>query len=295
MGNTVLAHVLYSCGQVELDLENFFSDTGNSHKISKLNQTELIAHHLIEFPNSDLKCILQLRSDEWFYILQIRMSYFKWHNNVPTLSNLNDFFERKFLIKDDWAEFYSAVRDPSWPDCDSLKEIYKLPKYVQEEIQNTYQPPKVWLTTESNLVEFLSETYFDILVRPYYPTFDAPVYQLSDYFCKKIQALEQIAEQLKWKYNHKNSDNFYSAMLKANQIHCSWLENIKQVHDNVVNSTQTSVDLQPWERALTIAKICITLGRNPKTLNWQDSHCFLDNNNITLIKSLQGNHHGKTI
>ena len=58
MGNTVLAHVLYSCGQVELDLENFFSDTGNSHKISKLNQTELIAHHLIEFPNSDLKCIL---------------------------------------------------------------------------------------------------------------------------------------------------------------------------------------------------------------------------------------------
>ena len=296
MGNTVLAHVLYSCGKVELDLENFFSDTGNSHKISELNFTELTARHLVEFPNPDLKCILQLRSDDWFHVLQFRMSYFKWHNSVPNLSNLNDFFERKFLIKDDWAEFYSAVRDPSWPDCDSFKEIYKLPKYVQEEIQNTYQPPKVLLTTESNLVEFLSEAYFNMLILSGQSAFfDAPVYYLSDYFSKKIQALEQIAEQLKWKYNHQRSDEFYSAMLKANQPHLSWLENIEQAHSNVINSTQTSVSLQPWERALVIAKICIILGRHPKTLNWQDSHCFLDNNNITLIKSLQGNHHGKTI
>jgi len=296
MGNTVLAHVLYSCGQVELDLENFFSDTGNSHKISKLNQTELIAHHLIEFPNSDLKCILQLRSDEWFSILQVRMSYFKWYNDVPALSNLTDFFERKIQPNDDWADFYSGLRDPSWPDCACYEEIYKLPKYVQEEIQNTYQPPKVLLTTESNLVEFLSEAYFDMLILSGQSAlFDAPIYYLSDYFSKKIQALERIAEHLKWKYDHQRSDEFYSAMLKANQPHLSWLENIEQAHNNVISSTQTSVSLQSWERALVIAKICITLGRHPKVLNWQDSHCFLDNNNITLIKSLQGNHHGKTI
>jgi len=295
MGNTVVAHVLYSCDQVELDLENFFSDTGNSHKISEYHHDELKAYHLEEFPNSDLKCILQLRSEDWFHLLQFRMSYFKWHDSVPTLSNLNDFFERKFIVKDDWAEFYSAVRDTSWPDCDSYEEIYKLPKYVQEEIQNAYQSPKVSLTTESNLVEFLTETYFNMLVRPYCPTFDAPVYYISDYFSKKIQVLEQIAEQLKWQYNHQRSDNFYFAMLKANQSHLSWLENIKQVHNNVINATQTAVDLQPWERALVIARICITLGCHPKILNWQDSHCFLDNNNITLIKSLQGNHHGKTI
>jgi hypothetical protein len=295
MGNTVLSHVLYSCGQVELDLENFFSDTGNSHKILKLNHTKLTAYHLVEFPTPDLHCILQLRSDDWFHVLQFRMSYFKWCGKVPTLSNLNDFFKQKIQIKDDWAEFYSAARDPSWPDCDSYKEILNLPKYVQEEIQNTYRPPNVLLRNESNLVEFLSETYFDQLLCPYCPTFDAPVYQLSDYFFKRIQALEQVAEQLKWKYNHKRSDNFYSAMLNANQIHCAWLENIKRVHNNVINSTPASVDLQPWERALTIAKICITLGCHPNSLNWQDSHCFLDNNNITLIKSLQGKYHGKTI
>jgi hypothetical protein len=222
-------------------------------------------------------------------MLQIRMSYFKWHNSVPTLSNLNRFFEQKNQIKDDWAEFYSAVQDPTWPDCGCYEEIYRLPKYIQEEIQNTYQSPTVSLTTESNLVEFLSETYFDMLMLSYRPAeFDAPVYYLSDYFSKKIQVLEQIAEQLKWQYNYQRSDNFYFAMLKANQSHLSWLENIKQVHNNVVNSIHASVDLQPWERALIIAKICITLGHHPRVLNWQDSHCFLDNNNITLIKSLQG-------
>jgi hypothetical protein len=289
MGNTVLAHVLYSCGQVELDLENFFSDTGNSHKISELNLTELTAAHLVEFPNSDLKCILQLRSDEWFYILQIRMSYFKWHNNVPKLSNLNDFFEVKMQFKNDWTEFYNGVRDSSWPDCGSYEEIYKLPNYVQEEIQNTYQSSNMMLTTESNLVEFLSETYFDMLMLSCSPAFfDAPVYYLSDYFSKKIQALEQIAEHLKWKYNHQRSDDFYSAMLKANHPHLSWLETIEQTHNNVINLNHASVDLQPWERALVIAKICTTLGCHPSVLNWQDSHCFLDNNNITLIKSLQG-------
>jgi hypothetical protein len=290
MGNTVLAHVFYSCGQKELDLKNFFSDTGNSHKIVKLNliDDELTAYHLVEFPNSDLKCILQLRSDEWFHILQFRMSYFKSYNSVPTLSNLNNFFERKIKINDDWTKFYSAVRDPSWPDCASYEEIYKLPEYIQEEIQNTYHPPNLLLTTESDLVEFLSETYFNMLMLSYRPAFDAPVYRLSDYFSKKIHPLEQIAKQLKWKYNHQRSDNFYSAMLKANQPHLSWLENIKQVHNNVVNLIHASVDLQPWERALAIAKICITLGHHPRVLNWQDSHCFLDNNNITLIKSLQG-------
>ena len=289
MGNTILAHVLHSCGQVELDLENFFSVTGNSHKISELNFTELTAKHLVEFPNPGLNCILQLNSNEWFQILKVRMSYFKWYDSVPTLLNLNNFFERKIQIRDDWAKFYNAVRDPSWPDCVSYEEIYKLPKYVQQEIQNTYQPPKMSLTTESNLVEFLSKTYFDMLMLPYRPAFlDVPVYCLSDYFVKRIQALEQIAEQLNWQYDHQRSDNFYSAMLKANQSHLSWLENMKQIHNNVVNLTRTPVNLQPWERALIIAKSCITLGRHPKTLNWQDSHCFLDNNNITLIKSLQG-------
>ncbi len=289
MGNTILAHVLYSCGQVELDLENFFSVTGNSHKISKLNQTELVAHHLGEFPNSDLKCILQLNSDEWFQVLKVRMSYFKWYDCVPTLLNLDNFFERKIRIRDDWTKFYNAVRDLSWPDCASYEEIYKLPEYVQQEIQNTYQSPNIRLTTESNLIEFLSETYFDMLMLPYCPTFlDVPVYHLSDYFVKRISALEQIAEQLKWQYNHRRSDNFHSAMLKANNSHLSWLENIKQVHNNVVNSIHELVNLQSWERALVIAKICITIGRHPDTLNWQDSCCFLDNNNVTLIKSLQG-------
>ena len=51
MGNTVLAHVLFSSNQAKLDLDNFFSDTGNSHNISGVNTTKLRATHLIEFPD----------------------------------------------------------------------------------------------------------------------------------------------------------------------------------------------------------------------------------------------------
>jgi len=217
------------------------------------------------------------------------MSYFKYHNSVPTLSNFNSFFEQKYQITDDWLEFYSAIRDPSWPDCESYKEIYKLPEYIQNEIQKTYQSPNKLIMTESNLVEFLSETYYDMLTGCNHPNFfDVPVYCLSDYFSKKTQALEQIAKQMQWKYNYQYSDNFYSAMMKANQPHLLWLDNMKQIHNNVINSVHTLVNLQPWERALVIAKSCITIGLHPKVLNWQDTHCFLDNNTASLIKSLRG-------
>lgn len=289
MGNTILAHVLYSCGKVELNLENFFSDSGNAHNISKVNHTEVTAEHLIEYPNTGTQCLLQLRSDEWFYVLQHRMSYYKSRNDVPTLLNWDKFFKREIKIDDDWTEYYDAVRELDWPECKSFDEIDVLPEFMQQEIRETYQQPNRILATESDLLEFLTQTYFDILVQPYCPMFDAPVYNLSNYFVKKTQELENISDQLEWTWNQHRSDNFHLAMLQANKDHLTWLEKIKKVHNDVVDSIQTSVLLETWEKALVIAKACETQNYNPRQLNWQTNDCFLDQNNVSLIKSLQGN------
>jgi len=298
MGNTVFSHVLYACGKLDLDLENFFSSSGNAHKIYDLNYTELKAAHCIENPDPTTQCILQLRSDDWFYVLQHKMMYHKWFNSTPSLSNLEKFFKIVPAIIDTttpWEEYYDTVRDPSWPDCKSFSEIDTLPEFIQHEIRDSYQLTNRAVEAKFNLVEFLTQTYYDMLIPPYHPVFDAPVYKLSDYFAKKIQALEHMSDRLGWKWNQSRSDVFHLAMLQANKDHLSWLEYIKKTHHNIVNSIQSSVELEEWERAWVIAKVCETLGRHPQELLWQDTDCFLEQDNITLIKSLQGKYHGKTI
>ena len=32
-----------------------------------------------------------------------------------------------------WQEFYTEIRDPSWPECDKELEFNQLPDYVQRE------------------------------------------------------------------------------------------------------------------------------------------------------------------
>lgn len=38
------------------------------------------------------------------------------------------------LLESIWQEFYSGVRDPGWPDCNSYKKLHLLPAYIQQEI-----------------------------------------------------------------------------------------------------------------------------------------------------------------
>jgi hypothetical protein len=35
-----------------------------------------------------------------------------------------------------WSNFYRNIRDPSWPQCDSVSEFDQLPGYIKEEINN---------------------------------------------------------------------------------------------------------------------------------------------------------------
>ena len=289
MGNTVLAHVLFSSNQVKLNLDKLFSATGNSHNISHYNTTKLTAKHLLEFPDENAKCILQLKSDNWFRILQYKFSYAKWVNEVPTLGNWDKFFKQVVDSNDQaWQQFYVNVKDESWPECESYDKIDSLPEYILAEVKQLYQPPATDISTNEQLLEFLTNSYFDSISKIDQFEFDAPVYRLSDYFDYNIEPLIQISKMLNWQWDNKLSKQFHSKMLEINARYLAWLDTVKQHHDSIVSGIVCPIHLDIWEKALLIAKVCQTLHCNPRDLKWQDSGCFLEQDNATLIKLLQG-------
>ena len=290
MGNTVLSHVLFSCNKVKLNLDNFFSVTGNSHNINHVNTTKLRAKHLIEFPDKNAKCILQLKSDNWFRILQYKFSYAKWYNEVPTLGNWSKFFKQ--IIDDDndlsWQQFYSDIKDESWPECESYDKIDSLPEYILTEVKQLYQSSATDISTNEQLLEFLTNTYFDSISKIDNFAFDAPAYQLSNYFNYNIEPLIQISKMLNWQWDDELSKKFHNKMLETNATYLAWLDTIKQHHDSLVSGIVCPINLDIWERALLIAKVCQTLHCNPRDLKWQDSGCALEQDSAILIKLLQG-------
>ena len=289
MGNTVLAHVLFSSNQVKLNLDKLFSATGNSHNISHYNTTKLTAKHLLEFPDENAKCILQLKSDNWFRILQYKFSYAKWVNEIPTLGNWDKFFKQVVDSNDQaWQQFYVNVKDESWPECESYDKIDSLPEYILAEVKQLYQPPATDISTNEQLLEFLTNSYFDSISKIDQFEFDAPVYRLSDYFDYNIEPLIQISKMLNWQWDNKLSKQFHSKMLEINARYLAWLDTVKQHHDSIVSGIVCPIHLDIWEKALLIAKVCQTLHCNPRDLKWQDSGCFLEQDNATLIKLLQG-------
>ena len=45
--------------------------------------------------------------------------------------------------QDHWPSYYDAVRDPSWPNCQNIEDIPKLPKRIQDEL---WVEPKSYLS-----------------------------------------------------------------------------------------------------------------------------------------------------
>jgi hypothetical protein len=60
-----------------------------------------------------------------------------------------------------WREFYSVIRDPSWPQCDTLAEFSNLPRIIQKEIQEQHYSPwsSIWFdhSGEPKLCNYLDE------------------------------------------------------------------------------------------------------------------------------------------
>lgn len=301
LGNAVLTHVLYSCGQIDVDFSNFFSTSGNAHNITTLNRTQLIAAHLIEFPNPNLTCIVELYPDDWNKLLRQKMGFSKWTNDEPRLDNIHKFFTLSSCADNNalWNDFYTKVKDPTWPICNTYDNVKYLPSNIQQEIHDIYQHPVTFeLTNDSKLLEFLSIAYYDeweIPIKSKYP--NSLFYPLSDYFANNIDLLKQkiISVFPGWTWNQAKSNEIHTQILHINQCYFDWLSKIKTTVTDIINFKEQPVDLAVWEKAMAIARSCKYFEINPRTLHWDTTGCYLLENNVTLINYFKGRNNGQTI
>lgn len=295
MGNTILAHALFSCGQIELDLDNFFSSKGDAHAIQKLNKSNLTAHHLIEYPDSSLTCVAQVVCQDWWEILRLKMSYSKWYKTTPMLDNITMFFPYRVDVEKEqqqlWHQFYSAFKDPSWPACDSFDNTVNLPVKIQQEINTVFVKADLSiLQTEQQLVEWLATTYYDMFCKLTETVLHPRVILLGNYIQGNLTTLIDICESvMNWSWDHARSRQFHNKMQSSNQMYFDWLDQIK-----TATVSQMANKLEPWEQALVISKWCIDHDQHPRNLNWSSIGCNTDANNLYL-NTLLRKQYGKTI
>ena len=294
MGNTILAHALFSCGQINLDLDNFFSSNGDAHAVREINKSNLIAHHLLEFPDDSLTCVAQVVCQDWWEILRIKLSYSKWHKTTPKLDNISNFFPYCVDVEKEqqqlWDQFYSSFKDPLWPKCNSINAITDLPVEIQQEINKVFVKADISIPqTEQRLIEWLTTTYHDMFCKLASTAPHSKVILLGDYIQGNLTDLIDICESvMNWSWNHDRSQQFYSKMVLVNQAYFNWLDKIK-----TAACANVEYPLESWEQALAIAKWCVDKNQHPNSLNWDSVGCNADTNN--LYSNLLRKHHGKTI
>lgn len=302
MGNTLLAHVLYSCNKVDIDFENFFSTTGDAHQIQNVlktlnNKTNLTAWHMIENPRSDVKCLIEFTATDWMQILQYKMSYSKWFKRYPQEDNYSNFFITKVNEVAEsnklWQEFYQNFKDPSWEECLTFADIVNLPATVQKEILDVYKEPnKIF-----SVLNLLTISYYDSLINKHSLKFLGSVeYTLKEYLSADFTVVKNtIQDALVWDWNDSRSLQFHQQVLKVNYEYLAWLDKIINVFNQCVSFNEIEVDLEFWEKAIVLSKVCHYFNKHPNQLEWTDKSCFLDKNNVSLIKNLKEVNHGKTI
>lgn len=304
MGNTILAHALFACNQIQIDLDTFFSKTGDSHQIRKINSTSLTAEHLIEHPNSNLQCILEVICQGWWEALRLKMSYSKWTKEVPTLSNASNFYS--FKVEFDkkrlqlWQEFYQVYRDPTWPDCNSVENVTNLPISIQQEIQRVYCPPIFeFPNTDDKFVEWLTECYYDQFCNPDIPKFkNSKTLLLENYLLGSYSELVDMCSRvLGWKWDNTKDLDFHARVLQANASYLDWMENIKNATHLLLNNKNNQINqkFELWEQSVILAMACKQMHFLPNQLIWKHSGRVTDKDNLYLDIFTKAIQHGKTI
>lgn len=300
IGNTLCAHIMYSCGKWDLDLDIFFSSTGDAHAARQLwKYSVLQPNHMMELPDlvpADSSCILEINTSPWFKLLEIKMGYSKFTFITPTVNNVLSFFcidNQSIDEKKLWAEFYTNIKDPLWPECDSLAEVIHLPLHIRNEIYDTYQHPVVGVTND-NWLSLLTIAYYELIdAIDHTPKFGGKSYLLDDYFNNDLSIVKkQIQDKLGWQWDDQKSDLFHSRVITVNQKYTQWLDHIKLLYKETINNIAAQIDLEPWEKSLFLAKICLHHKVHPKSLPWDMIKDL--NTNKELIKFLRIKH-GKTI
>lgn len=290
MGNTMLAHALFSCEQIDLDLDNFFSNNGDAHAIQKINKSNLVARHLIEYPDSSVTCIAQVVCQDWWEILRIKLVYSKFYKATPTLDNMTVFFPYYVDVEKEqhqaWNQFYSTFKDPTWPECNNISDIANLPVVIQQKVNQAFCMPDISIPqSESRLVEWLAITYYDTFCNPAKIIPHSNVILLGDYIQGNLTNLIEVCESvLKWSWNDRRSQQFHAKMISVNREYIDWLNQFKTAITLDVRHSFKS-----WEQALAIAKWCADKNQHPKSLNWDSIDCNSNTHNLYL-QLLRKNH-----
>ena len=62
------------------------------------------------------------------------------------------------VLKRRFSEFYKAVADPSWPLCNNLDDLKKLPEWIQQEIKQLHSWPGDLAITENRRAHYVNST-----------------------------------------------------------------------------------------------------------------------------------------
>lgn len=248
MGKTILSHALFACSQVDINLDKFFSKTGNAHAIP--SNLILTAHHLREFPNNSLECVLEIVCNDWDRILRFKMSYSKWMNKVPTYENYQLFFNELELpdINEEWDNVYEVIKGSTWPSNPGYANRNILPTYVLNEMKIV----DLNFSTDRTFLEALTLIYFDMLNEKEVSIFCDRELSLQSYLDGEYNVLKELCEErLGWTWDARKDEEFFQKVKEVNSEYFIWLERIK----NAVSSIEfDSFDL--WEQALIAAKVC---------------------------------------
>ena len=259
MGNTILAHALYACSQADLDLNTFFSDTGNAHAVPSNKQ--LTAKHLKKFPSNYDVCVLELVCNNWDKILRFKMGYSKWAKEVPTHENLEKFFEEINLPKTDtlWDNAYDALKGSEWPSNPGYYKRQTLPPFVLKEMESA----DVEASLKQVFLEKLLITYYDLLNQKESATLCNKELSLEDYLDGNYSILKLICEeQLGWYWDDEKDALFFQKVHEVNSEYFIWLKRIK----DAVLAIEFQ-NFEPWEQALIAAKACKDLNLDVRGRN----------------------------
>lgn len=302
MGNTILAHAMYSCNQIDLNLDTFFSATGNAHKIRKKNcYCQLQPVHMIEQPEhvpNNSCCIIEVKTSLWYKLLEIKMGYNKFLGKTPNFTNVLDFFaigKQQIDHKKMWQEFYQNFKDPSWPICETYNNVQQLAIGIQTEIYKNYKPPEIGIT-EDNWISLLTFAYYDVLQnsKDHRAKFGGNIFLLDDYFSSNIDVIKnQITSYLDWEWDDQKSTVFQQYVLKNNRVYVEWLNNLKELFNKTINEQLVQITIAPWEKSLLIAAFCTLYNKDPRKLLWDKIGKL--NSNKELITIFKEKHNGKTI
>lgn len=288
LGNTVLAHILFASNRCQLDLDNFFSPTGDAHNITNLNQTSLSARHLVEYPCADIECVLQIVTVDWMEVLRKKMGYTKWAKCEPALSTWHKFYDNHYSIDlaRTWNDFYHKIKDKTWPVCQSLDQVTKLPKHVFEEIQQRWVEPEFSISDENQLLEFLTLSYFDDFQNAGAKLSQGKLYHLDQYLQGDSDPLESTSKFLGWTWDRGKSTAFYQVMIETNASYLTWLDLMRVCYQNFVAGHYQLTEYKTWEIAICLAKLCFDTACDPKNIDWTTIHCWPVNDSVKLSKRI---------